>query len=234
VKWSAARARCHAGRVLTPLGRLRDATLGDLLGRLLRARLDGALVIDHDGRPARIHLRRGEVVAVEADGPRLGALAVGERLLTPSELCEALARDVSERRIGQKLVLAGHLRVWERDALLLTQRAARLEALFRLDDAEVSWSPPCPFPAGAAELPPMSPTRVLTGRPRRRARAGEPDSTRRAALASLGLHAEASRAEVRARYRALVLALHPDRGAAREGRLREVLSAWRTLSADAR
>lgn len=220
--------------MLTPLGRLRDATLGDLLGRLLRARLDGALVIDHDGRPARIHLRRGEVVAVEADGPRLGALAVGERLLTPSELCEALARDVSERRIGQKLVLAGHLRVWERDALLLTQRAARLEALFRLDDAEVSWSPPCPFPAGAAELPPMSPTRVLTGRPRRRARAGEPDGTRRAALASLGLHAEASRAEVRARYRALVLALHPDRGAAREGRLREVLSAWRTLSADAR
>jgi hypothetical protein len=221
--------------VLTPLGRLRDATLGDLLGRLLRARLDGALILDDDdGRAGRIHLRRGEVVAVEADGPSFGALAVGERLLTPAELCDVLARDASERRIGQKLVLAGHLRVWERDALLLTQRAARLESLFRLDDAELAWSPPAPFPAGAAELPPMSPTRVLTGRPRRRARGAESDGPRRAALASLGLHAEASRAEVRARYRALVLALHPDRGAAREGRLREVLSAWRTLSADAR
>lgn len=219
--------------MLTPLGRLRDATLGDLLGRLLRARLDGALVLD-DGRSGRIHLRRGEVVAVEGEGPRLGALAVDEQLITDAELCDVLGRDATSRRIGQKLVLAGHLRVWERDALLLSQRAARLEALFRLEDAELHWSPPGPFPAGAAELPPMSPTRVLTGRPRRRSRGVEVDGTRRAALASLGLHAEASRAEVRARYRALVLALHPDRGAAREGRLREVLSAWRTLSADAR
>lgn len=220
--------------MLTPLGRLRDATLGDLLGRLLRARLDGALVLDDGGRAGRIHLRRGEVVAVEADGPTLGALAVDERLLTPTELCDALARDPTERRIGQKLVLAGLLRTWERDALLIAQRSARLESLFRLEDAELLWSPPCPFPAGAAELPPMSPTRVLSGRPRRRARGAEADGTRRAALASLGLHAEASRAEVRARYRSLVLALHPDRGASREGRLREVLSAWRTLSADAR
>ncbi|MFO0630856.1 MAG: J domain-containing protein [Polyangiales bacterium] len=220
--------------MLTPLGRLHDATLGDLLGRLLRARLDGSLVLDDEGRTARIHLRRGEVVAVEGDGPRLGALAVDEALVTASELCAALERDRSERRIGQKLVLAGLLRTFERDALLLTQRAQRLERLFRLDDAAVHWSPPSPFPVGAAELPPMSPARVLTGRPRRRSRNTEADAARRAALASLGLHAEASRAEVRARYRALVLALHPDRGASREGRLREVLSAWRTLSADAR
>lgn len=171
---------------------------------------------------------------MEAEGPRFGALAVSAGLVTPEALGDALNEDRGARRIGQRLVLAGHLRSSARDELLLAQRAARLEALFRLEDAEVSWWPPSPFPAGAAELPPMPPSRVLSGRPRRRTRVGEVDPARRAALASLGLHASASRAEARARYRALVLALHPDRGASREGRLREVLSAWRTLSADAR
>lgn len=230
--WSVVGRGCYERAVPFPIGRLRDSTLGDLLGASIRSRLDGTLVIlDSDGT-RRIHLRRGEVCAIEGAPPSFGDLVATEGLLTAPEIEAVLRADPSPRRVGQKLVLARRLSSPTRDALLASQRALRLEALFRLSDGEVSWCAPSPLPAGALELPPLSPSRVLHGRPRRRARVAV-DADRRAALEVLGVGPEASRAEIVARYRALVLALHPDRGGDRQHRLREVLSAWRTLSATA-
>ncbi|MBK6534674.1 MAG: J domain-containing protein [Deltaproteobacteria bacterium] len=218
--------------MFTEIGRLRDSTLGDLLGACIRARLDGSLVLDDGAGVRRIHLRRGEVWAVEGEPPRFGALVVAAGALSEGELEAEIHRDRGERRIGQKLVLARRISSATRDALLRAQRAARLDALFGIEDCEVRWCAPSPLPIGAAELPPLPPSRVLAGRPRRRARAPM-ETERRAALAALDLPADASRGDIRSRYRSLVIDLHPDRGGAREHRLREVLSAWRTLSSTA-
>ncbi|MEZ4392567.1 MAG: J domain-containing protein [Polyangiales bacterium] len=223
---------------LTP-PRLRDTTLGDVLGACHRARLDASLELD-DGRRRRVlHLRRGQVCAVEGEPPCFGELASARGLIEPETIERTLRAKPSPQRIGQRLVAARLLSSRARDALVHEQRALRLDALFGLEDAAITLSPMRPLPAGAAELSPMLPSRVLSGRPRRRARVEvSVDPSRREALAVLGLGPDATTAALRERYRSLVLALHPDRDARRsperDQRLREVLNAWRSLSSSPR
>lgn len=219
--------------------RLRDTTLGDVLGACHRARLDGSLELDDGTRRRVLHLRGGQVCAVEGEPPSFGELASARGLVAPDAIEHTLRARPSPQRIGQRLVAARLLSTRARDALVQEQRALRLDALFGLEDAAITLGAMRPLPAGAAELPPMLPSRVLAGRPRRRARVTVgADASRREALALLGLEPDASFAAIRERYRALVLALHPDRGAARsperDQRLREVLSAWRCLASSPR
>lgn len=219
--------------------RLRDTTLGDVLGACHRARLDGSLELDDGTRRRVLHLRCGQVCAVEGEPPSFGELASARGLVEPDAIEHTLRARPSPQRIGQRLVAARLLSTRARDALVQEQRALRLDALFGLEDAAITLSAMRPLPAGAAELPPMLPSRVLAGRPRRRARiAVSVDPSRREALAVLGLGPDATASAIRERYRSLVLALHPDRDAARsperDQRLREVLSAWRSLASSPR
>lgn len=225
--------------------RLRDTTLGDLLATLHRGYATGVLeLVEPSGRHA-VHLRRGLVHAVEADG---GAWRLGD-LLTAAGLC---ARDTVERassearafsqRIGHRLVAARAVSHAQRDEALAAQRRRRLETLYALADAELRFYPARPLPPGGAEQAPMSARETFHQRARRRdrgERGGRAAGPRAAALAVLGLGAEATLAEVRQRYRERVRALHPDLasgvGDVERGRrvaeLRAVIDAYRTLCA---
>jgi DnaJ-domain-containing protein 1 len=218
--------------------RLRDATLGDLLAQLYRARASGVLELDEGARAHAIHLRGGLVHAVEGAAPRFGdltaTLGVAERAAI--ERAWRTARDAG--RIGQCLIAARIISHHHRDRVLDEQRARRLDALFLLLDAGVRFRAARALPPGAAEQSPMLPSRVLRGRPRGRERGARAvvSPARAEALAALGLPYDADPETARRRFRALVMELHPDRGGTaprsedRERRLRAVLDAWRTLS----
>lgn len=218
--------------------RLRDATLGDILATLYRARASGVLELELPHGAHAVHLRGGLVHAVEGDAPRFGDLAAVLGVASPSAIERTWRGYRGPQRIGQCLVAARVISHGARDRVLDEQRARRLDALFALHDAEVRFRPVRRLPDGAAEHPPMLPSRVIRGRPRGRDRspsARPVDPARAAALAALGLGPGAGLAEARARFRALVVELHPDREAHahrsedREQRLRAVLDAWRTL-----
>ena len=221
--------------------RLRDTTLGDLLATLHRGYATGVLELVEPQRRHTIHLRRGLVHAVECSER---AWRLGD-LLTAAGLC---ARDVVERasrearardqRSGHRLVAERAVSHAQRDEALGAQRARRLESLYGVADAELRFHPARPLPPGVVEQHPMSARETFFERARRRDRGrGGAKGARGEALAVLGLGAEATLAEVRARYRERVRALHPDlapvEGEAQQGRrvaeLKAVLDAYRAL-----
>lgn len=231
---------------LVPLGatamqlpaRLREATLGDILASLYRARASGVLELGSPQGSHAVHLRGGLVHAVEGAAPRFGDLAADLGVAQPVAIERAWRADRGAHRIGQCLVAARVISLVARDRVLDEQRARRLDALFGIADATVRFRPARRLPDGAAEQPPMLASRVIRGRPRGRDRGASTrpvDPARAAALDALGLPPTASFAEARARFRALVVELHPDRdvasprGEGREQRLRAVLDAWRSL-----
>lgn len=216
--------------------RLREATLGDVLAILFRARASGVLELTTDRCVHPVHLRGGLVLAVEGATHRLGELAVEFGCTSPAEVERAWCERRPTQRIGQCLVAAHVLTPRARDRLLDAQRAARLEGLFRLTDATLVFCPLRPLPEGAAEQVPMLASQVIRGRPRTRDRGlkATENPVRAEALAALGLAPDATEAEARARFRALVMELHPDRcTSAPPGveRLNAVLEAWRRLHA---
>jgi DnaJ-domain-containing protein 1 len=122
------------------------------------------------------------------------------------------------------------------DAALRHQLRARLDALFRVRDAAISFHVARGRPRGRAAVP-LSPGEALAGRPRARdartagqprdakgvgergradARAADPVSTfveetpRKAALRVLGLSEGATAAEVRRAFRSVAKEAHPD------------------------
>lgn len=230
--------------------RLRETTLGDLLASLHRAGATGVLELIEPHARHAIHLRRGYVQAVESDSvaTRLGDVAT--RVLgIPRSIVErarwlAHARGL---RIGQALVCERVISPGDLDELLTLQRRERLERLYSLTDAEIRFRVARPLPAGASEQPPLHPRDVYHGRPRYRRRDNTTASMRSDGcqdersrlLAVLGLTSGASHHEIRAAYKRLVLALHPDRSsglsererAAQVQRLVEVVQAYRALQA---
>jgi hypothetical protein len=238
--------------------RLRETTLGDLLATLHRAGANGVLELIEPHARHAIHLRRGFVQAVESDAAavRLGDVVMRAR---------GVARPVVERarliaharriRIGQALVRERVITPLDLDEMLAVQRRERLERLYALADAEVRFRVARPLPAGASEQTPLSPRDVFHGRPRRRARAGNdardttgyvpfarpratPADPRAPWLAVLGLASGATPEQIRAAYKRMVLALHPDRApetseadrAARARKLVAVVEAYRKLN----
>ena len=183
-------------------GRLRASTLGDLLGRLHRARISGVLELREAGGPTagRVHrvlLRGGLVASVETEAPRDGRDG-------PPTLREIPIEPMSREEV-----------------------LSRMDAIYALDDAELAFHvvtrAPTPL---AAPLPPQD---FLHGRPRARDRAlpeAAPEIVRRRrALSTLGLPADATKEDVQRAFRMLAMRVHPDRHPGAEAHEREALSS---------
>lgn len=213
-------------------GRLRDTTLGDLLGTLYRDRVSGIVELTETegpraGRAHRIHLRTGCVVAVEtsADVPRIGDILRGRGIVDDTQ-----HRKLTLRLAQSKGRLTGELLVEDRvlspdivDAALRHQLRARLNALYRIADAKVRFHVMGVRPRGGTEVP-LSVREVLGGRPRAREQrrtagteravsAPAGDGARARALSLLGLSEGASPTDVRRAFRVRASEAHPDRRA---------------------
>jgi DnaJ-domain-containing protein 1 len=211
-------------------GRLSETTLGDVLGSLYRAKVTGVVRLTEvsgplAGRMHGIYLSRGEVVAVDTPAR---VLALGEILRQRGLLDGAAHRrltlrlaDARNRKVGELLVEECHISPAVVGAALRQQLRARLDALFTLEEALVSFHVACAHARNPA--PPLAPREYLHGRPRARdrgARIGrrgdEPLRRRNAgrrteALTMLGLDEDASISDVTRAFRELASQVHPDR-----------------------
>jgi len=239
-------------------GRLSETTLGDVLGALHRRRVTGLIkmregVGNGAGRVHGVHLALGEVVAVDTQAP---VPALGE-ILTERGLLDAVAQRKlrhrlaagAERRVGEILVEEGYVSRDVIAAALRKQLRAKLDALFRVVDATLSFHVACPMPPCPSA--PLSPREFLRGRPRARDRAGRParapfrgeprraatspppvERRRSEALSLLGLDDHATLPEVTRAFRQLATRLHPDRHVhAGEAEQRAMAARFAALSA---
>jgi hypothetical protein len=217
-------------------GRLRDTTLGDVLGTLFRARATGTLELVELVGPAsgRVHsivFFDGAIVRIDpgASGQRLGELldvdVTARRRYSPDH----------HHRIGEYLVDAGLVSADRVRTALHEQLQARLEQVYRLSDARLSFRPPRPKRDHPTDPPPLDQRDFLSGRPRKRkgAAVSAPGvrTDRDEALRILGLAAGASRGEVQAAFRQLAQTCHPDRRPdASEAERRDLLRRFSALS----
>lgn len=191
-------------------GKLSRTTLGDLLGRLHRARATGALELATFGRKHRIHLERGAIVAVEDGAAADGVGASCDDDARPHE------RDAEERSPREQLRCAVE-RVF---ALLDDARAAEEGSIRFHVGVAAKTSRRSPVPLDASE--------VLHGRRRARDRDAAADSTPRSASSVsgetrlidsareracrlLGVSPDANAAAVRRAFRVAASRMHPDR-----------------------
>jgi len=168
-------------------GSLERATLGDILGALHRDKVSGTLCLEELGRSYQrhlIHLRDGLIHQVET-GRRASVTALSR----------------AERW------LAG-----DGDAL---ERLERLEGLFQVCQARISFRVMGRRPTPSQR--PLEPSDFLHGRRRRRDGLDDTtpvparyESSRQAALRSLGLDGDPSPDAVRAAFRKLARHCHPD------------------------
>ena len=219
-------------------GRLSDTTLGDVLATLARAGVTGLVRLTESagptaGRTHGIYLSKGSVVGVES---QVITMPLGEILRQ-----RGLLDDVADRQLTLRLASGtqrtGEILVEERlmarevvGAALRHQIRTRLEALFRLRDAAISFHVACPAPRGVVVQLPAN--EYLGGKPRARdasPRARDPGPrayggggtreteakavirSRGDALRALGLSDGASLADVSRAFRALARGAHPDR-----------------------
>jgi hypothetical protein len=178
-------------------GRLRASTLGDLLGQMVRERVNGTLELREMKGPTagvahRIHLRNGLVVAVWSSTEAAETTEIAP-----------MSRDEVRLRLEKIFCLAdaelGFHVVSRRPSSVLPKPLAPDEYLHgrpRMRDRDHAPSPPSP--------------RALE---------------RRRALATLGLPPEASVSEVQRAFKLLALRVHPDRYPTAEPHEREALSA---------
>jgi hypothetical protein len=208
-------------------GRLSDTTLGDVLGALARARVTGLVRLTEttgptSGRVHGIYLSSGALTAVESQAVimPLGEILRQRGLLDGTTSHRLLLRlSSSDKRTGEILVEERLISPQVLGAALRQQLRARIEALFRLPDALISFHVACSPPSAVAA--PLPASEYLSGRPRARdrdaavptsARAPQPTVSRRVeALRLLGLGEGASVAEVTQSFRDLASRLHPDR-----------------------
>jgi hypothetical protein len=224
----------------------------------LRRRVTGLIRLRENaghgaGRIHGVHLAEGEVVAVDtqAQVASLGEILMQRGLLDAAaqrRLRQRLATGTS-RRVGELLIEEGYLSADVIAAALRKQLRAKLDALFRIEEATLSFHVACPTPA--CPTPPLSPREFLRGRPRARDRArrpprsqwrdeprrGAPSSTvlerrRSEALALLGLDDHATLPEVTRAFRHLATRIHPDRHVlADEAERRAMAERFAALSA---
>jgi hypothetical protein len=211
-------------------GRLRLTTLGDALGALHRASASGVLELTEDrGVTHRIHFAQGMVTDVETTlfRQRLGDLLAGQGFLGARALARLARRllEAPSRRAGEILVDEGLASAELISAGLRRQLRHKLEALFQLPDAQMTFRVPRPQ---AAKPTPLSPGEFLHGRPRKRTRSQShsspaeppppsqrplsavPHGLRTRAYATLGLLPGADRATVQQAFRRMARRLHPD------------------------
>lgn len=213
-------------------GRLSSTTLGDVLGTLHRGRATGCLELVEtrgEARSHRIHLLGGLVMRVESHAPvpKLGELMRKRGLVGARALARLVLRLSAgdTRRAGDILKDDGGVPPELIHEALREQLQAKLEPLFRLDDALLRFRPLHYTVQG--ETTPLPPAAFLEGRPRARGRRAAPpaqprpaasqpsytrvDPARAAALRELGLAEAADVDTVRRAFRRLAGKLHPDR-----------------------
>ena len=226
----ATKKRTRYNRVVRISGRLSETTLGDVLGSLYRAKVTGVVRLTEvagpsAGRTHAIYLSSGEVVAVDTPAR---VLALGEILRQRGLLDRAAHRRLAlrlatgrSRKVGEVLVEECRISPAVVGAALRQQLRARLDAVFALEEALVSFHVACAHAANP--VPPLAPGDYLHGRPRARdrgARIGrrgdDPIRRRNAgrrseALTLLGLDEDASLSDVTRAFRDLASQVHPDR-----------------------
>ncbi len=218
-------------------GDLTRTTLGDLLGRVHRARLTGVLTLHGEScQRFDIHLSEGQVTHVR--GPtartRLGDLLRRESDLSARERARLEGACVrrSRRSVGDVWVEAGIIGPEQLLRALDLQSRIRLEDAFQLQAGRVAFhvvSEPAPRWA-----PRLEPRYVFWGRPRARGRstAAVGRSGREAWLKELGLAEGASERQIRVAFRALARTLHPDRGGSVNA-FQQLSAAYHSLLAEA-
>ena len=241
-------------------GRLRATTLGDLLGALHRARVNGTLELAEDrGRLHRVHLAQGLVAAVELDAasPSLAEILRNDHAADDDVLRRSLLRAMASQRLhGEVLVDDFRLSPEVVGNALRRQVVARLAVLDKLPDARVSFRVAVRVPRGALTGrltpgsprtpwdPPLAPHEFLHGRRRLRERGGQspspaPKANDQSSWRVLGLPPGAQVEEIKRAYRRLARTVHPDLhpGASDEerralqARFVEITDAYRTLVA---
>jgi hypothetical protein len=213
-------------------GKLSETTLGDVLGALLRARVTGLVRLRETpangaGREHRVFLARGEVVAVETDSrvPVLGEILMQHGLLDARGQRRIRQRLTAGpgRPIGEILVEEGYVSRDVIGAALRKQLRSKLDALFQIREATLSFHVACLAPA--CPVAPLAPREFLRGRPRARDRQGSrfdyrarrsatpvrADNRRASALSLLGLDETATVQEVTKAFRQIATKIHPDR-----------------------
>jgi DnaJ-domain-containing protein 1 len=229
-------------------GRLRLTTVGDLLGALSRADVNGTLELVEDrGRTHRVHLSRGRVVAVELDGasPSLAEILRRHRAADDDVLRRSLLRAMASRRLhGEVLVDEFGLSPTVVGNALRGQVLARLAALEQVLDARVSFRVAVRPPRGAVRDVCLEPREFLHGRRRARDR-GAPRAVPvqpvrdESAWRVLGLSPGVDALAIKHAYRRLARTVHPDMhpGAtdderrSLQARFIEITAAYRTLVA---
>ncbi len=232
--------------------RLRTTTLGDVLGTLHRGGATGRLDLTDDRADTHhVYLLDGGVVAVQ-----LGRAA--NSLYTVLRESGAVDGHVLQRSLLVALAgrrLHGEVLVREfRIAKEIVDRAVRRQIIDRLSwieslgDAQITFAVAIRPPRGALLEAPLLKEEFLAGRtrtrgastPRERAHANIPpmENARVRALAALGLGPHAAPHEIRAKYREIVRACHPDlhphgpdaEQRARSQRLQVAAEAYRALA----
>ena len=167
-------------------GRLSASTLGDLLGMLHRAGTTGQLELREisgpvgdnvPGRRHRITFAAGLVVGVETTlrVPPLGEIMRRFGLARGDAITKLIGRlDAGDRRpAGQILVAEGLARSEAVSEALRMQLRARIDALFALREAAISFhTARAAIGGGGAPVKPLGPREFLHGRSRARDRAG--------------------------------------------------------------
>ena len=213
-------------------GRLRLTTLGDVLGALHRSGASGVLELSEDrGVTHRVYWTDGMITQVDTDlfRERLGDLLSRQGLLEAGALARLARRllEMPSRRAGEILIDEGLVSRDLVSAVLRRQLQRRVDALFNLRDAQLTFRAPRPQPIAQ---PPLAPHEFLHGRPRFRSRARvyetrpprswdggrsapprAPHAAQARAYETLGLPPGADRASVVQAFRRLAWSLHPDR-----------------------